>query len=63
VIFDDSLEGIDCAIYDRERLGPDARVSGPAVIQEYASTTVLFPGDEMRVAPSGEMIITIGAAK
>jgi len=22
VIFDDSLEGIECPIYDRERLGP-----------------------------------------
>jgi N-methylhydantoinase A len=62
VIFDDSLEGIECPIYDRERLGPGARVSGPAVVQEYASTTVLFPGDEMQVAPSGEMIVTIGAA-
>jgi len=62
VIFDDSLEGIECPIYDRERLGPGARISGPAVIQEYASTTVLFPGDEMQVAPSGEMIVTIGAA-
>ncbi len=61
VIFDDSLEGIDCPIYDRERLGPGARVSGPAVVQEYASTTVLFPGDEMQVSPSGEMIVTIGA--
>jgi N-methylhydantoinase A len=63
VIFDDSLEGVECAIYDRERLGPGARVSGPAIIQEYASTTVLFPGDEMHVAPSGEMIVTIGAAQ
>jgi N-methylhydantoinase A len=62
VIFDDSLEGIECPIYDRERLGPGARISGPAVIQEYASTTVLFPGDEMQVAASGEMIVTIGAA-
>ena len=61
VIFDDSLEGVDCPIYDRERLGPGARVSGPAVVQEYASTTVLFPGDEMQVSPSGEMIVTIGA--
>jgi N-methylhydantoinase A len=62
VIFDDSLEGIECPIYDRERLGPGAQVNGPAVIQEYASTTVLFPGDAMQVAPSGEMIVTIGAA-
>jgi N-methylhydantoinase A len=63
VIFDDAtIAGIDCPIYDREKLGPGARVSGPAVVQEYASTTVLFPGDTMQVSPSGEMIVTIGAA-
>jgi N-methylhydantoinase A len=58
----DTIAGIDCTIYDRDKLGPGATVSGPAVVQEYASTTVLFPGDEMVVSPSGEMIITIGAA-
>jgi N-methylhydantoinase A len=64
VIFDTAtIAGIECTIYDRDKLGPGAKVSGPAVVQEYASTTVLFPGDEMHVAPSGEMIITIGAAK
>jgi N-methylhydantoinase A len=64
VIFDaDSIDGIECTIYDRDKLGPGAKVSGPAVVQEYASTTVLFPGDEMQVTPSGEMIITIGAAQ
>jgi N-methylhydantoinase A len=62
VIFDDSLTAVDAPIYDRERLGPGARVNGPAIVQEYASTTVLFPGDDMQVAPSGEMIVTIGAA-
>ncbi len=64
VIFDTAtIEGIECTIYDRDKFGPGATVSGPAVVQEYASTTVLFPGDEMVVAPSGEMIVTIGAAK
>ena len=64
VIFDTAtIDGIECTIYDRDKFGPGATVSGPAVVQEYASTTVLFPGDEMVVAPSGEMIITIGAAK
>jgi N-methylhydantoinase A len=58
----DAIAGIACTIYDRDRLGPGATISGPAVVQEYASTTVLFPGDEMVVSPSGEMIITIGAA-
>ena len=64
VIFDTkTIDGIECTIYDRDKLGPGANVSGPAVVQEYASTTVLFPGDEMQVAPSGEMIVTIGAAQ
>jgi N-methylhydantoinase A len=58
----DAIAGIECTIYDRDKLGPGAKVSGPAVVQEYASTTVLFPGDEMVVSPSGEMIVTIGAA-
>ena len=63
MIFDNTaIAGLECSIYDREKLGPGATVSGPAVIQEYASTTVLFPGDAMQVSPSGEMIVTIGAA-
>jgi N-methylhydantoinase A len=63
VIFDNAtIGGIECEIYDRDKFGPGAKISGPAVVQEYASTTVLFPGDTMEVSPSGEMIITIGAA-
>lgn len=63
VIFDKAtIDGIETTIYDRDKLGPGATISGPAVVQEYASTTVLFPGDEMVVSPSGEMIVTIGAA-
>jgi len=63
VIFDNTkIEGLECAIYDRDKFGPGATIGGPAVVQEYASTTVLFPGDTMVVSPSGEMIVTIGAA-
>jgi N-methylhydantoinase A len=62
VIFDDSLEWIDTPIYERERFGPGATVTGPAVVQEYASTTVLLPGDTLQVAPSGELIVNMGAA-
>ena len=34
----------DCPIYDRARLGADAALRGPAVIEEFGSTTVIPPG-------------------
>jgi N-methylhydantoinase A len=49
-----------CPVYDRERLEPGAAVEGPAVIEEYASTTLLHPGDVARCAPTGELLIEIG---
>jgi N-methylhydantoinase A len=48
-------------VYDREKLQPGEIVEGPAIVWEYASTTVLLAGDIMTVAPDGEMIIQIGA--
>ena len=62
VVFTDAAHPVDAPIYDREKLGPGATVSGPAVVWEYASTTVLFAGDELRVAESGELIVRIGAS-
>jgi N-methylhydantoinase A len=60
VVLDDANAPVECSIYDRERLGAGATVSGPAIIWEYASTTVLFAGDELAVAESGELLIRIG---
>ena len=34
-------------------------IEGPAVVEEYASTTVLFPGDRLTVAETGELLITV----
>jgi N-methylhydantoinase A len=62
VVFDDASRPFDAPIYDRDKLGPGATLSGPAVVWEYASTTVLFGGDEGRVAESGELIVRIGAS-
>jgi N-methylhydantoinase A len=61
VVFDDPSAPVTTPIYDRERLAAGERVGGPAVILEYASTTLLFAGDEMQVAPSGELIVHLGA--
>jgi N-methylhydantoinase A len=56
---DDVARATTCAVYRRERLTPAHTIEGPAVIEEYASTTVLFPGDAVRVAETGELIVTV----
>jgi N-methylhydantoinase A len=50
----------NCAIYDRDSLPPGSLVRGPAIIEEHASTALLLAGDVAQVAPSGEIVISIG---
>jgi N-methylhydantoinase A len=59
VILEDAAHPIDCPVYRRERLAAGSKLSGPCMIEEYASTTVLFAGDVMTVAPTGELIIEV----
>ena len=40
---------VDTKIYRREKLNPGCRFSGPALIEEYASTIVVQPGDTASV--------------
>lgn len=56
----DARQPADCAVYRREVIAPGVEVKGPCVIEEYASTTVLFEGDSLVVADTGEMIIKVG---
>jgi N-methylhydantoinase A len=58
--FSDPARPVDCAVYRREELGTGARLAGPALIQESATTTVLFEGDLCAVAATGELIVTVG---
>lgn len=53
---------VRCAIYDRDKLSPGQKIVGPAIIEEYASTTVLFDGDTAEAVSSGELVITISSA-
>jgi len=46
--------------YDRTGLLAGNRISGPALVEEYASTTVVHPGDELRVDAFGNLVIGIG---
>jgi N-methylhydantoinase A len=62
VYLDDPKTPVACPVYERTDLGAGCRIVGPALIQEHGTTTVLFRGDTLEVAPSGEMIITVGGA-
>ena len=61
VYFDDPDNPVDCPVYDRQQLVSGQEFTGPALIQEYASTTVMFAGDTCKVTDTGEMIISLGA--
>lgn len=47
----------ETAVYQRERLGAGDELSGPAVISEYDSTTILWPGDKVWVDEYGNLVL------
>lgn len=59
MIYLESEKATEFLIYRREKLEPGNQIIGPAIIQEYASTSVLLPGDTARVAETGEILINI----
>jgi N-methylhydantoinase A len=61
--FSSAQKPLAAKVYKRESLGAGAQVSGPALIQEHGTTTVLFENDRCRVAESGELIVTVGGAR
>jgi N-methylhydantoinase A len=44
-------------VFDRESVPPGGRIDGPAVIEEFGSTTVVFPGQYVEVDPHGILVI------
>src|SRR5215472_2457924 len=56
------LEGaggfVECPIYDRRRLGAGHALAGPAVIEQFDSTTLLHPGQRADVDDFGALVIT-----
>jgi N-methylhydantoinase A len=48
---------VDCPIYDRYALPAGARFAGPAVVEEFDSTTVVHPGYTARIDETGNLII------
>jgi len=50
---------VETAVYDRYRLGVGDELRGPAVLEEEGSTLVVGPGATARVAPTGNVILTL----
>jgi N-methylhydantoinase A len=50
----------DAQIYDRIALAPGFAAAGPALIEEYGSTTLIWPGDRFEIGALGEIRIQCG---
>ncbi len=46
--------------YARDALKAGNRIAGPALVEEYASTTTIHPGDALEVDAFGDLVIAIG---
>jgi N-methylhydantoinase A len=50
---------VDTPTYSRSNLAAANRINGPALVEEYASTTVVYPGDVLHVDGFGNLVIDI----
>jgi N-methylhydantoinase A len=57
VFFSEAGDFVDCPIYDRYALPAGATFSGPAVVEELDSTTVVHPGFRLEVDELGNLLI------
>ena len=55
-----SSKAVKTPAYSRAELRAGNRIAGPALIEEHASTTVLLPGDRMKVDGFGNLVIEVG---
>jgi len=62
VYFADGGGFIMTPTFDRDRLAAGNVIAGPALVEEYASTTVLHPGDALTVDSFGNLLIDVKRA-
>ncbi|MGD9600756.1 MAG: hydantoinase/oxoprolinase family protein [Gammaproteobacteria bacterium] len=53
---------VDCPVYDRAALHAGNEIMGPAIVEQYDSTTVVNPGWHGRVDGFGNLVLTRSAA-
>ena len=59
--FPEAAGYVDTAVYDRDALGPGSRFTGPAIVEERESTTVIGPGAVVTVDAHRSLILTPSA--
>jgi len=52
-----------CGIFARDRLQPGDVLGGPAIVEEYGSTTVVFPGLRAEVDRFGNILLVRGSSR
>lgn len=50
-------------IYRRSTLVADQEIVGPAIVEQSDTTTVVYPGQRLRVDQAGNLIVTVGVAE
>jgi len=60
VYFAELGKAVATPTFARDELRAGNRIEGPALIEEHASTTVLLPGDKLRVDEFGNLVIEVG---
>jgi N-methylhydantoinase A len=53
-----TAEFANAYVYDRARLGADYRIAGPAIVEQYDSTTVVLADQALTVDDFGNLLIT-----
>jgi N-methylhydantoinase A len=57
VFFEDVGDFVACPVYDRRRLGAGHVIRGPAVVEQFDSTTLIHPGQRAEVDDLGFLLI------
>ena len=60
VYFSNFAESMPAAVYERSLLQAGTRINGPAIVEEYSSTTIIPPACRAEVKDDGNLIISIG---
>ncbi len=59
VFFSEYNDYVDCKVYDRYKMYPGVEISGPAIIEERESTTVVIPEAKATMDEYGNIIIML----
>ena len=62
VFFANAETRVSTPVFEREKLAVGFEAEGPAIVEEFGSTTVVGPGDHLRVGELGEMTISVASA-